>query len=100
MSADGCLVILSLLGGWNAESVNLRDVLTKRLRIIGSTLRSRSLIYKIELTESFAKFALPKFIDGSLKPAIDRIFHWQDVSEAHLYMEASKNIGKIVLNGM
>lgn len=100
LAPDGCMVILSLLGGWQAENLDLRAVLMKRLRIIGSSLRGRSLAYKIKLTEALAQFALPKFADGSLKPVIDCIFPWERVSAAHLYMEANKNIGKIVLNSM
>jgi putative PIG3 family NAD(P)H quinone oxidoreductase len=100
LAPDGCMVILSLLGGWQADNLDLRAVLIKRLRIVGSSLRGRSLAYKIKLTEALAQFALPKFADGSLKPVIDCVFPWEQVSEAHLYMEANKNIGKIVLNGM
>ncbi|MFQ5631599.1 MAG: zinc-binding dehydrogenase [bacterium] len=52
------------------------------------------------MTEAFAQFALPKFADSSLQPVIDQVFSWENVAEAHRYMEANKNIGKIVLNGM
>ncbi|MFQ5628212.1 MAG: NAD(P)H-quinone oxidoreductase, partial [bacterium] len=85
LADDGCMVILSLLVGWKAEGVNLRDVLIKRLRIVGSTLRGRSLDYKIKLTEAFAQFALPKFSNSNLQPVIDQVFSWENVAEAHRY---------------
>jgi tumor protein p53-inducible protein 3 len=60
-------------------------------------LRSRSVEDKIKLTREFSEFALPRFADGRLQPVIDRVFDWQDVREAHRYMESNANIGKIVL---
>lgn len=100
LAPDGCMVILSLLGGWRGEHIDLRAVLTRRLRIIGSTLRGRSLDYKIKLTQAFAKYALAKFETGALQPVIDRVFSWEEIQEAHRYMEANRNIGKIVITGM
>ena len=35
--------------------------------------------------------------DGSLSPHIDRIFPFEDVVEAHRYMESNEQIGKILL---
>jgi NADPH:quinone reductase-like Zn-dependent oxidoreductase len=67
------------------------------LTIIGSTLRSRTIDYQIKLNEDFINFTFDKFEKGLLKPVIDNVFDWKDVKEAHRYMEANKNIGKIVL---
>jgi NADPH:quinone reductase-like Zn-dependent oxidoreductase len=41
---------------------------------------------------------LPLFKKGELKPIVDRVFPIAEVQEAHRYMEANKNIGKIVLS--
>jgi len=100
LALDGTMVILSCLGGSTAPSFDMSQILLKRLSIRGSTLRSRSLEYKINLTQDFAKFAMPRFSDGRLKPIIDKVFTWEQVGDAHLYLEADKNIGKIILNGM
>ncbi len=97
LRTDGRLVMLALLGGVRPEAVNLGEILKKRLRIIGSTLRSRSLGYKTELARQFRGFALSRFRCGSLKPVIDRVFSWEDAAEAHRYMEGNRNAGKIVL---
>ncbi|MEM6379941.1 MAG: zinc-binding dehydrogenase, partial [Bacteroidota bacterium] len=37
------------------------------------------------------------FENGSFKPIIDSVYDWKDVVAAHEYIEANKNIGKIVL---
>ena len=63
-----------------------------------TTLRTRSVDYKIRLTRDFADFALPRFADGRLKAVIDKVLSWKQAVEAHQYMEANKNIGKIVLS--
>lgn len=98
LSFDGRLVILALMGGIKAEEVNLAPILRKRLKILGSTLRSRSLDYKISLTNAFSQFAAPHWQKGKLLPVIDCVFPWSEVIEAHQYMEANRNQGKIVLS--
>jgi tumor protein p53-inducible protein 3 len=97
LATDGRLILLAMLSGGKINEFDLRQLLTKRLSITGSTLRSRSLEYQIALTRDFASFALPRFKDGSLKPVIDSIFDWTQVQQAHMLMESNKNAGKIVL---
>lgn len=97
LALDGRLVMLALLGGVRPEAVNLAPILRKRLRINGSTLRNRSLDYKIALTQAFQDVYWSRFQDGTLVPIIDRIMDWTDVAEAHRIMEANQNAGKLVL---
>lgn len=97
LRTDGRLVILAFLGGVKPEGVNLIPVLTKRLQITGTTLRSRSLEYKIALARDLRDFAWDRFADGRLEPVIDCVFPLEDAAEAHRYMEANKNSGKLVL---
>lgn len=97
LTRDGRLILLATLSGGKVNEFNVRQILTKRLKIVGSTLRSRSLDYQIKLTKDFYNFAYDKISSGRIKPVIDKVFDWTDVSEAHKRMEANKNIGKIVL---
>ncbi|WP_247232792.1 NAD(P)H-quinone oxidoreductase [Telluribacter sp. SYSU D00476] len=97
LKMDGRLVMLAVMGGAKVPEVNLGPILFKRLQITGSTLRSRSREYQIQLTQDFMDFAYDRFQSGMLKPVIDTVFDWQDVAEAHRYMEANQNTGKIVL---
>ncbi|MFT4569131.1 MAG: tumor protein p53-inducible protein 3 [Saprospiraceae bacterium] len=96
LAMDGRMVMLAFLGGIKAE-VNLANILRKRLKIMGSTLRARSIDYKIALTRDFKEFALPLFQNGDLKPVIDSVYNWKDVIAAHEFMESNKNKGKIIL---
>lgn len=109
MGNDSVIVLLGMLGGPKVDSFNMAPLLQKRIHIKGSTLRARSLgrilflsifisvDYKIRLTNALAEYALPRFADGRLKPNIDCVFDWHDVTQAHAYMEANKNMGKIVM---
>jgi putative PIG3 family NAD(P)H quinone oxidoreductase len=97
LAIDGKLILISALSGSRVEHVNLADIYSKRITVIGTLLSPRSLSYKIRLTRDFAENALPLFRQGRLKPVIDRIYPLAEVQEAHRRMEENKNIGKIVL---
>ncbi len=97
LALDGRIVLLATLGGSSLYEFDLRELFRKRARIEASTLRSRSLDYKIRLTREFASALMPSFVDRRLEPVIDRIYEWEDVADAHRHMGANRNVGKIVL---
>jgi putative PIG3 family NAD(P)H quinone oxidoreductase len=98
LATDGRIIQLATLGGSTVEQVSLRQLMAKRAQLLASTLRSRSLDYKVDLTQEFASDMLPRFIDGDLRPVIDSTYDWTDVAEAHRRMENNENAGKIVLS--
>ena len=63
----GRLVFIAFLGGPNAE-IHIGALMVKRLRLIGSVLRSRSLEEKIEIKQRFLDQFWPKLIDGTIQP--------------------------------
>ncbi len=97
---DGRLVLLSLLSGSKLEQTDIAPLLVKRIRIEGSTLRSRTADYKRDLVRAFVSHSFSDFERNELHPVVDTIFDWSDVADAHRYMEADRNIGKLVLTGM
>ncbi|MEZ4888076.1 MAG: NAD(P)H-quinone oxidoreductase [Chitinophagales bacterium] len=97
LAVDGRMVMLALMGGIKVENLNVAPILQKRLKIMGSTLRSRTLEYKVQLTHDFWEFAHELFVEKRLQPVVDSTFNWSDVAEAHQYMEANKNKGKVLL---
>ena len=98
LALDGRIIQLATLGGSTVEQVSLRALMAKRAQLLASTLRSRSLAYKVRLTQEFASDVLPHFLDGDLQPVIDSVYDWSDVAEAHRRMENNENAGKIVLS--
>ncbi len=97
LSVDGRIVQLATLGGSTVEEVSLRALMAKRIQLLTSTLRDRSLDYKVQLTQAFAGDVVPKFVDGQLRPVIDSTYDWTEVADAHRRMENNANAGKIVL---
>ncbi|KUO96798.1 NAD(P)H-quinone oxidoreductase [Ferroacidibacillus organovorans] len=97
LAIDGKLILIGTMGGNTAQNIDLGLLLRKRLQILGTALRSRTLEQKIALTRSFFSYATPLFEKGDLRPIIDRVFDWRDAADAHAYMETNQNIGKIVL---
>ncbi len=97
IAADGRWVVLGLMGGLKADGFDMGTLLRKRIQLKGSTLRARSLDYKEALVQAFTTTCLPHFDTGLLRPVVDKVMPWQQVAEAHQYMEANKNMGKIVL---
>jgi putative PIG3 family NAD(P)H quinone oxidoreductase len=97
LGMDGRMVMLAIMGGAQADGINLGMVLMKRLSIHGSTLRARTLTYKTQLTQAFMELTWANFASGQLFPVVDRVFSWENVAEAHTYMEENRNQGKIVL---
>lgn len=97
IALDGRLVMLATMGGIQVSEVNLVNILRRRARIIGTTLRSRSHTYKSKLTKGMLELTFDKFETGDLKPVVDRVFDWNDVGKAHQFMEDNKNKGKIIL---
>jgi putative PIG3 family NAD(P)H quinone oxidoreductase len=97
LAQDGKMVILATMGGSEIGNFDLRTLMKKRMTITGSTLRNRTLEYKISLTQEFAKFAIPLFSEKKLLPIIDKVFPWQAVADSHRYVEQNLNFGKVIL---
>lgn len=96
LGRGGRLVLIATMGGGSAP-LDLRALLVRRLRIVGSTLRGRPLVEKIALTAAFRREVLPGFADGTLRPLVDSVFPLERAAEAHRRMAANGNVGKIVL---
>lgn len=96
LAPRGRLIVVGLVAGRRAE-LDLDRVLTRRLHIMGTVLRSRSEAEKIEATRAFADSVLPLLESGVVRPVIDRVYPMTDAAEAHREMEENRNFGKLVL---
>jgi putative PIG3 family NAD(P)H quinone oxidoreductase len=93
---QGRLILLGLLGGGIAETP-LGVLLTKRIRIMGTVLRSRPLEERILATQAFAHQLLPHLGSRRLRAVVDSVFPFHQLHEATTRMEQNQNVGKIVL---
>jgi len=96
LNPDGRLVIIGLLGGSKAQ-LNLGHVLTRRLTVTGSTLRSRSAAFKGAIAKALLENVWPKLESGEIAPVIQASYSLADAANAHALMEANKSMGKLVL---
>jgi NADPH:quinone reductase-like Zn-dependent oxidoreductase len=96
LAARGRLICLATTAGAKSE-IDLSVILRKRLTIIGTTLRGRSIEEKAEVTRLFASAVLPLVARGAIRPVIDRVYPVDEVRDAHERMESNTSFGKIVL---
>jgi NADPH:quinone reductase len=96
LNLKGRLILVGLTSGRKSE-FDLGLALTKRLKIIGTVLRSRTNEEKAEATQKFIKEVLPLFEKDVIRPNLDKVFKVQDVQKAHEYLESNESFGKVVL---
>ncbi|HEX2094092.1 MAG TPA: NAD(P)H-quinone oxidoreductase [Longimicrobiaceae bacterium] len=96
LALGGRVVVVGTVGGSRAE-IDLGLLLRRRIRIIGTVLRSRPLEEKISLAREFSKTVLPLLSSGRIRPVVDRVHPFEEIAEAQRRMEANDSFGKIVL---
>lgn len=95
-AVGGRHVVVGVPGG-SRTGIDLRSLMVRRARLMGTVLRARGVGEKADLARQFTESVLPGFADGTLAPAIDRVFPAARAADAHRRMEANENFGKIVL---
>lgn len=96
LSLDGRIVLLAMMSGSVVDKLDLSVIWRKRGQLLCSGLRTRSVAYQTNLANRFEREALPSLVNGKMKLEIAKVFPWDKVSEAHAFMEAAQNIGKII----
>lgn len=96
LNTDGALIVIGIMGG-RSNSLDLGRLLVKRLRIVGSTLRSRDDTFKTDLINDLKAHVWPLFAAGTLKPIIHKVYDIQEVEKAHQALSENITLGKIVL---
>ena len=97
LAPQGRLVVLGTMTGGKAPGLDLSLVLRKRLTIVGTAMRVRSLEERIDLVARFSERVLPLFAHGKLKPVVDRVVPMRQIDTAHAAMQQNETFGKIVL---
>ncbi|KAI9848448.1 MAG: hypothetical protein M1837_000243 [Sclerophora amabilis] len=97
VARDGIIVTLGAMSGTKLEKgVDIGAFVRKRVRFEGSSLRSRDEAYQGKLRDTLVEHALPKFVDGTFKIFVEKVFGWEAVIEAHQLMERNETRGKII----
>lgn len=96
LAVGGRLVLIGLMGGAKAE-LNLGALLTRRLQVIGSTLRARPVEEKAEIVAGFLARFGAALESGEIHPVVHRSFSLAEAAEAHRLVKASEHFGKVLL---
>jgi len=96
LANDGRLVVIALQGGATAE-LNLGKLMTRRLRVIGTTLRARDIAAKGRVVEGVRTGVWPVVESGAVRPVIEKTFPLEQAARAHEYFDSGEHRGKILL---
>jgi NADPH2:quinone reductase len=101
LAPRGRLILLGFLAGSHAE-VDLGPMLGKRLEIIGTVMRSRSLEERIPMVQEFGSEMLPLFEPrfgqaAALRPVLERTYPITQLADAHRVLEGNATFGKVVV---
>lgn len=89
-------IMIAALAGQITE-IDLKNIYVRNVRIIGSTLRSRTPAFKAELLAELVRVVWPKVEAGMMKPSIYKVLPIQEAEEAHAILQRGENVGKVVL---
>ena len=89
-------IMIAALAGVKTE-IDLKNIYVRNVRIIGSTLRSRTPEMKAYILSELVKNVFPKIESGEIKPTIYKTLPITEAEEAHAILQRGENVGKVVL---
>ena len=89
-------IMIAALAGQKTE-IDLKNIYVRNVRIIGSTLRSRTPMEKAGILASLVKQVWPKIENREVKPTIYKVFPITEAQIAQEVLYRGENVGKVVL---
>lgn len=89
-------IMIAALAGQKTE-IDLKNIYVRNVRVIGSTLRSRTPKVKAQILADLVKNIWPKVENGEVKPTIYKVLPITEAEKAHDILYKGQNIGKVVL---
>ena len=89
-------IMIAALAGPKTE-IDLKNIYVRNVRIIGSTLRSRTPEMKAYILSELVKYVWPKVAGGEVKPTIYKTLPIREAEAAHDILYKGQNVGKVVL---
>ena len=89
-------IMIASMAGPKTE-IDLVNIFKRNVRIVGSTLRSRTPQMKAEILASLVRDVWPKVATGEVKPTIYKVLPIQEAEAAHDILYRGENVGKVVL---
>ena len=93
----GCRwIVIAALAGANT-TIELKNIYKKNIRIVGSTLRSRTPEMKAEILSKLVSEVWGKVATGEIKPTVHKVLPITEAEAAHDILYRGENVGKVVL---
>ncbi len=89
-------IMIAALAGTKTE-IDLKNIYVRNVRIIGSTLRSRTPEMKAKILAELVENVWPKVETGEVKPTIYKVLPIEEAEAAHDILYKGQNVGKVVL---
>ncbi|MBR3933916.1 MAG: NAD(P)H-quinone oxidoreductase [Clostridia bacterium] len=89
-------IMIAALAGQKTE-IDLKNIYVRNVRIIGSTLRSRTPETKAQILAQLVEKVFPKIESGEIKPTIHAVLPITEAEAAQDILYKGQNIGKVVL---
>ncbi len=89
-------IMIAALAGQKTE-IDLKNIYVRNVRIIGSTLRSRTPEVKAQILKELVENVWDKVATGEVKPTIYKVLPIEEAEAAHDLLYQGKNVGKVVL---
>ena len=89
-------IMIAALAGTKTE-IDLKNIYVRNVRIIGSTLRSRTPAVKAQILAELVEKVWPKVESGAVKPTIYQVLPIEQAEAAHDILYRGQNVGKVVL---
>lgn len=98
LALDGRIAQVATQLGARVDGVDLREIMKRRARLMGSMLRPRSTAEKATIAAELEQHVWPRLDRGEIAPVVEQVFRFDAVAEAHRMMESGGHIGKLVLD--
>ena len=89
-------IMIAALAG-RMTQIDLKNIYVRNVRIIGSTLRSRTPAVKAQILAELVEKVFPKIESGAVKPTIYKVLPITEAEAAHEILYKGQNVGKVVL---
>jgi len=89
-------IMIAALAGTKTE-IDLKNIYVRNVRIVGSTLRSRTPEVKAQILANLVRDVWPKVSTGEVKPTIYKVLPITEAEAAHDILYKGQNVGKVVL---
>lgn len=96
LAPDGRLVVIGLQGGVTAE-LDLGALMARRGHVVSTSLRGRSVADKASVCAAVEAHVWPLVASGAVRPVVHSTYPLDQAADAHRAMEASEQLGKILL---